>query len=216
MEDFNQKTRLPLFKKIDRALFQRLDLFRASPSYNGIQDFYNGLDEEQQKVFKSGIVVVIFIVPLIIISILWWQNSAIKSDLDKRMNLVAKANEIIGQTEGLVNIAPNILSLNPIDGQSMMTSRVSNTLSSSGIDLSKIRIENFSSDINGENIVRAQGDLVFSNFSTDEMVNTLINLIQREKFRIQYVNINRNNENNLLNGNFRIVHLSLAQNIEED
>lgn len=216
MEDFNQVSKIPLFKKIDRAIFQRLDQFRSSPSYNGLQDFYNGLDEEQQKVFKSIVTISIFIVPMIFISILWWQNSSINSDLQSRIELVSKANEIIGQRESLQNIAPNILSMGPIDGQSMMTSRVSNILSSSGMDLSKIKIEEFSSDISAGNIVKSEASLKFSNLSTDEMVNMLTNLIQREKFRIQNVDIIRNNDNNLLNGQFRIVHLSLAQNIEED
>ncbi len=216
MEDFNQVSRMPLFKKIDRAIFERLDRFRSSPGYNNVQDFYNGLDEEQQKVFKSVVVISIFIVPIIFLSILWWQNSSIKTDLQARVDLVSKANEIIGQRESLQNIAPNILSSSPIDGQSMMTSRVSNILSSSGMDLSKIKIDDFASDISSGNIVKSESNLNFSNFSTDEMVNMLLNLIQREKFRIQHVNISRNSDNNLLNGRFQIVHLSVAQNIEED
>lgn len=216
MEDFNQVSKIPIFKKIDRAVFQRLDQFRSSPNYNGVQDFYNGLDEEQQKVFKSVVTISIFIVPLIFISILWWQNSSLKNDLQSRIDLVSKASEIIGQRESLQNIVPNILSMAPIDGQSMMTSKVSNILSSTGMDLSKIRIEEFNSDISSGNIVKAEASLKFSNLSTDEMINMLVNLIQREKFRIQNVEIIRNNDNNLLNGQFRIVHLSLAQNIEED
>jgi hypothetical protein len=216
MEDFNQVSRMPLFKKIDRAIFERLDRFRLSPGYNNVQDFYNGLDEDQQKVFKSVIVISIFIVPIIFLSILWWQNNSIKTDLQARVDLVSKANEIIGQRESLQNIAPNILSLNPIDGQSMMTSRVSNVLSSSGMDLSKIKIEDFDSDISSGNIIKSEANLKFSNFSTDEMINMLLNLIQREKFRIQHANISRNSDNNLLNGRFHIVHLSVAQNIEED
>lgn len=216
MEDLNQASRIPLFKKIDRAIFERLDRFRLTPGYNGIQDFYNGLDEEQQKVFKSLVVISIFIIPIIFMSVLWWQNGGIKTDLQTRMDLVSKANEIIGQRESLQTIAPNILSLNPIDGQSMMTSRISNILSSSGMDLSKIKIEDFATDISSGNIVKSEANLKFSNFSTDEMINMLLNLIQREKFRIQHVNISRNSDNNLLNGRFHIVHLSVTQNIEED
>ena len=216
MEDFNQVSRMPLFKKIDRAIFERLDRFRLSPGYNNVQDFYNGLDEDQQKVFKSVIVISIFIVPIIFLSILWWQNSIIKTDLKARVDLISKANEIIGQRESLQNIGPNILSTSPIDGQSMMTSRVSNILSSSGMDLSKIKIEDFASDISSGNIIKSEANLKFSNFSTDEMINMLLNLIQREKFRIQHANISRNSDNNLLNGRFHIVHLSVAQNIEED
>ena len=84
------------------------------------------------------------------------------------------------------------------------------------MDLSKIKIEDFASDISSGNIIKSEANLKFSNFSTDEMINMLLNLIQREKFRIQHANISRNSDNNLLNGRFHIVHLSVAQNIEED
>ncbi len=49
MEDFN-KTSHPLFKRVDRAVFERIDKFKTTPGYNNLQDFYNGLEEEQQKV----------------------------------------------------------------------------------------------------------------------------------------------------------------------
>ncbi len=214
MDEINSK--IPLFKKIDRAVFERIDKFKLTPGYNNIQDFYNGLEEEQQKVFKAAVVVLIFFIPAMFLGLVWWQNAALKTDMGTRIALISKANEIIGQRQGLLEISPNILSDNPIDGQSMMSSRLSNLLSSMAVDLSKIQVNNYNGELTSGTIQRAEADFQFSNLSTDELMNIFTTMIQREKFRIQSVDIKRNNDTNLLQGQFHAIHFGNAQNIEEE
>lgn len=216
MEDFGKTTSIPLFKKIDRAAFERIDKFKLSPGYNNLQDFYNGLDEEQQKVFKAVTVLVIFIIPLMLIGFLYWQNQVIRRDMDTRIALVSKANEIIGQKQSLRDVGPNILSGNPIDGESMMTSRLSNLLSSVGVDLSKIQVTNYVGEMASGSIMRSEADFQFNNVSTDELMNIFTSMIQREKFRIQSVNISRNPDTNFLKGTFHAIHFSSAEKTEEE
>lgn len=215
MEDFNGK--IPLFKKVDRAMFERIDKFKTTPGYTGLQDFYNGLEEDQQKLFKVVVIFFIFFLPALFLSFMWWTNNNLQAELQTRISVVSKANEIIGQRQGLRDVSPAILSPNPIDGESMMTSRISNLLSSMGVDLSKIRVSNFQGDMISTSIMRAESDFAFSNLSTDELMNIFTNMIQREKFRIQSVDIKRNDETNLLNGQFHAIHFSdAAQTGEEE
>jgi hypothetical protein len=212
MEDL--KTSIPLFKKIDRGVFERLDKFKTSTSYSGIQDFYNGLEEEQQKFFKAVVILFIFIIPALFLGLVWWQNNRLKADLETRIDLISKANQIIGQRQGLREISPRVLSDAPIDGESMMSSRLSNLLSSASVDLSKIQVSNYSGDVTAGNIQRSEADFQFTNLSTDELMNVFIGMIQREKFRIQSVNIKRNGDTNLLQGTFHAIHFGNAQNVE--
>jgi hypothetical protein len=216
MEDFSNPANVPLFKKMDKALFERIDSFKVTPSYNNIQDFYNTLDEEQQKVFKAGVLLVIFLIPFIILSFLWWQNNSLKNDLQTRISLISKANEIIGQKQGLKDIGPQVMSQNPIDGESMMSSRLSNVLSAAGIDLSKIQVNNYKGEMASDSIMRAEADFKFTNISTDEMVNVFTNMIQQEKFRIQQLNVTRNADTNLLTGQFHAIHLGSSLTKEEE
>lgn len=213
MEDLNS-TKVPYFKRIDRAVFERIDKFKLSPGYNNLQDFYNGLEEEQQKVFKAAIVFLIFFLPTVFLGLVVWQNNNLKADLDTRIALISKANEIIGQRQGLRDVSPNILSDNPIDGDSMMTSRLSNLLSGIGMDLSKLQVENYNGELTSGTIQRAEADFKFTNLSTDELMNIFTSMIQREKFRIQSVDIKRNNETNLLQGSFRAIHYGNAIALE--
>lgn len=216
MEDFNKTASMPLFKKIDREVFERVDKFKLTPGYNNIQDFYNGMDEEQQKVFKAVVVFVLFLIPVVFLSFLYWQNNNLKEDLDTRVALISKANEIIGQRQSLRAVSPNVLSDSPIDGESMMTSRLSNLLSAMSIDLSKIQVNNYSGELTGGSIMRSEADFQFSNFSTDELMNLFTSMIQREKFRIQSVDIKRNADTNMLQGQFHAIHFGSAQNVEEE
>lgn len=207
---------MPLFKKIDRAVFERIDKFKLTPGYNNVQDFYNGLDEEQQKLFKGGFIVVIFLIPALLLTVLWWQNNSLRQDMETRMALINKANEIIGQKISLREVAPNVLSDSPIDGASMMSSRLANVLAQNSIDLSKIQVNNYEGNMASGTIMRAEADFQFSNMSTDELMNVFTAMIQREKFRIQSVDITRNNDTNMLKGQFHAIHFGNASALPEE
>ncbi|WP_408097030.1 hypothetical protein ACJVC5_18500 [Peredibacter sp. HCB2-198] len=214
VEDVNNS--IPLFKKIDRSVFERIDKFKLTPGYNNLQDFYNGLEEEQQKLFKAVVILLIFLLPTMILGLVWWQNTSLKEDLATRQALITKANEIIGQNQGLREIFPSVLSQNPIDGQDMMSSRMSNMLSAAGIELSKIQVKNYNGEMISSVVMKSEADFAFSNITTDELMNVFVNMIQREKFRIQSVDIKRNNDTGLLQGQFHAIHFSNAQNTEEE
>lgn len=211
--DYSQKS--PVFKKIDINVFSAIDKFKTTANYRPIQEFYNGLDEDQQKWFKLGIVTSIFILPAILVGFLWFQNSSLRSDLELRLGTVEKINEILGQNRSLSDASPMILSQNPIDSQSMMTSRLGQVLSG-GFDLSKIQVTNFNSTAISSNVYRAEADFRFSSLSTDQMVNMMTSLIQREKFRIESFNVKRNADTNLLDGEFHAVHFSAGAGVQEE
>jgi hypothetical protein len=214
MDDLNTKT--PLFKKIDQFFFEQIDKFKSTPNYNLLQDFYNSLEEEQQKVFKAIVILALFLIPTLGMGFIYWQNGKIHDDLELRKSIITKANEIIGQRQSLRDVGPQILSTNPIDSASMMTSKLSNVLSGAGVDLSKIQVGEFATDLNS-NIVKSEATFSFNNFSTDELMNTLTALISREKFRIQSITVTRNEESELLQGNFKAIHFAaVAPNSEAD
>lgn len=204
------------FKKIDREIFDRLDKFKLTPSYNGLQDFYNGLEEEQQRLFKAGIIFTLFFLPLCGLGFIAWQNNILREDLKTRISLVSKANEVIGHKQGLETVSPSVLSTNPIEGDSMMNSRISNLISATGLDLSKIQISNFASELISDGIMRSEADFSFSSISTDELMNLFSSMITREKFKIQSVEIVRNADSNLLQGQFHAIHFSDVSALEEE
>lgn len=198
----------PLLKRIDQTIFARIDSFKKTPNYNPIQDFYNGLEEEQQKLFKGIIILSIFLLPVMAIGMMVWQNNNLRADLALRTQIVSKANEIVGQSQGLAEITPEVFSANPIDSDSMMSSRISGLLSSMSIDLSKVQVSDFSSDSISSTAMKSEAKFAFSNVSTDELMNIFTVMISREKFRISSVEIKRNADTNMLQGQFHAIHYS--------
>jgi hypothetical protein len=211
-----EEKKLPLFRRIDQGIFERIDKFKQTPNYTPIQDFYNSLEEEQQKLFKGLVILGIFLLPLLAIGAVWWQNKNFREDLALRRALISKANEIIGQSQSLQEIMPVVFSENPIDSQSMMTSRLSSLLSSSGVDLSKIQVSEFDSSNISSTVLKSEAKFSFTNVSTDELMNILTAMLQREKFRVSAIDIKRNNDNNLLQGTFQAIHYSTFSPNEEE
>ena len=142
--------------------------------------------------------------------------ATLRSDLEKRTSIIARAQQIIGQGQSVRAVAPQILSMNPIDSQSMMTSRLSTLLSTMGVDLSKIQVNQFSSSMVSSLVMRSEADFAFSSVTTDELMNIFIGMIQRERFRVESVNIERNAETNTLQGQFHAIHFSQVTNAEEE
>ncbi len=211
--DYSAKA--PFFKKIDTKIFESIDKFKTTPNYQPVQDFYNGLDEDQQKWLKLSVVTSLFLLPLLGLCFFWFQNASLRSDLDLRTSTISKINEIIAQNRSLTDASPMILSQNPIDSQSMMTSRLGQVLSGT-FDLSKVQVTNFNSTAVTSNVYRAEADFRFTGLSTDQMVNMMTSLIQREKFRIESLSVQRNSETNMLDGQFHAIHFSVGAGIEED
>lgn len=199
---------LPIFRRIDQAIFDRIDKFKQTPNYNPIQDFYNGLEEDQQKLFKGLIILLIFLLPVMGLTLVWWQNDNFKQDLAMRISIVSKANGIIGQRQELEEITPRVFSSNPIDSQSMMSSRLSSILSSVGVDLSKIKVGDFNSNSISSNVMKSEAKFQFTNLSTDELMNAITTMITREKFRVSAIEITRNADTNMLQGHFQAIHYS--------
>lgn len=212
MEDTSIKT--PYLKKMDRAIFEQIDRFKTTPNYTQITDVYNNLEEEQQKLVKGGIMLVLFLLPFIVLTVLWWQNKNIREDLELRTTIMNKAQQIIGESRGVTAISPELISMSPIDSEDMLMSRISNAISGSGMDTNKITRGEFVTTNVSEKIFQTESVINFQNLSTDELMNMFTNLIRREKMRISEVTINRNADTGLLIGNFRLIHLSLIQPTE--
>lgn len=214
MEDNTTST--SIFRKMDQAIFEKLDGFRTSTNYNILQDFYNSLEEEQQKIFKLGVISLIVFFPLMLLGILTWQNSNLNKELALRSSIVIKAREILDQRSKLDEVAPQVMSNQPISEQSQMSATLSRLLSTMGVDLSKFQVNNFETTAISATVRRSEADFAFTNLSTDELMNTFSVMLQREKFKISQVDIKRNSDTNLLIGSFHAIHLASGASAESE
>jgi len=197
-----------ILKKVDVAIFEQIDKFKQTTNYTPVQDFYNSLEEDQQKVLKGFVILLIFLIPVLFLGILWGQNQNLKADLELRKDMIQKGATILAETRSLAQIAPQVFSANPIDTNSLMSSKISQILNSQGIELSKMMVSNFLSENVSSTLLRAEADFKFQDLSTDELMNVFTAMISRDKFKISEVNIKKNLNSNKLEGTFHAIHFS--------
>lgn len=198
-----------IFKRLDTEVFQGLDKLKTHPNYQSFLDFYTNLEDEQQKLFKSGVLVAMILLPLLLVTVLFFQNQSLKSDYAQRVEIYKKANEILAKNQGVRDISSNIFSANPIDSAEMVISKISSALGPAGVDLNKIKVSNFTSNSISSSIINSQATFSFKDMSVNELMDTFMGLIRREKFRIESIQILRNENTNLLQGSFVGTHYSV-------
>ena len=216
MEDFSTQSKIPLVKKMDRTVFVFIDKFKGSNFHASLVDFYSSLEDEKQKLMKASLLVFIIAMPLILFSFLFWSNYQLKKDLQARVDLITKANEIIEFKKNLQEASQTFLSSTPISKFLDLENAINNVLKNIGFDVDKIDIKPPDEDplLSDEEINSISANIVFTNLATSELMNVFINLMQREKFQVHQVSIVRNDSNNLLSGSFKVVHLSKSQQEE--
>ena len=62
----------PLLKRFDSFIFAKLDEFRKTPGHQKMLETYAGLDEEQQKFAKLGMLASVFLVPLFVVALVFY------------------------------------------------------------------------------------------------------------------------------------------------
>ena len=201
----------PLLKRLDTLLFTRLDEFRKTPGHAKLLESYAGLEEDQQKIAKWAMLSVTFLMPLLLVSLMWWRNSTVEKDLAMRIALVERMQQIISQNGEIGGLTNTIASPNALTSDSDLNSRLSSSLSASGIDVSKIQVNNFTTDSVTADLTKSEADFRFNGLSTEQLVSVFTALLQRERFRIASVQITRNDSSNLLDGSFHGVHFGAVQ-----
>lgn len=208
--------RIPLLKRLDTYIFQQLDEFRKTPGFAKIHEFYGGLEDEHQKVFKWVLLLSTFLIPFFLVLIMGLQNYSLSNEVDTRIALVERMQQIITQNSEVGGLSGQIAAPTAFNSQDELNSRLSSALASSGVDLAKIRVNNFSTESVSALLTRSEADFKFDGISTDQLMGVLTTLLQRERFRISAVQIKRNNDTNLLEGSFHGVHFGETQLQDEE
>ena len=205
-----------LVKRFDLFLFQKLDEVKNQASYGKSVEFYSNLDEDQQRIAKWALLSLTALLPMILVLIFWFQNNTLQNDLESRIELVDTMQEIITQNSEAGGLSLGLAASTPISSESEMQTRLSTALSRSSVDLSKIRISNFSMENVSETLVRSESDVKFDGLSTEQLMSLFTYMIQTEKFKISSVEITRNPRTNLLEGLFHGIHFGQALPQEDD
>ena len=207
--------RVPLLKRADTFIFQKIDEFRATPSYAKLLENDVALEENEQRIAKGVLLAATAILPLLLLFILWLTNYSVKSNLELRTQVVNRMQEILSQNGAAGNLSNTLAASTSFSDQNALNSQMSSVLSGIGVDAGKVRISNFTASNISSTLTRAEADFKFEGLNTAQLMSMYTALMGRERFRVSSVAIKRNDASNLLDGTFHAIHFGQALSPEE-
>jgi hypothetical protein len=203
-----------LFIKIDQFIFAKLDQLKSDTNFQKLNDVLLNLNEEQQKIFIQVIVFASILIPYIIISIFWWSNSQIKSRLDFKNQIIDQISVLNGNKDSLQSISDKYLAAYTFNSREEVENKIVNIASRYNINTNKIMVVDFNTISTTSTVSKIETKLKFSDFGTMDFSNFIREIVDVEKFKILKLDLNKNNENNLLQGTIEVRHIGRAIQIQ--
>lgn len=198
--------KVPLLKRADQFIFQKIDEFRATPTYSKLLETYTSLEENEQRVAKGVLLALTAVLPLIFLFTLWIANYSVRSDLNLRLGLVQHMQDILAQNNAAGGLSTSLAAPMAFLDQNALNTQLSGVLSRAGVDAGKVRVSNFTSSNISSQLTKAEADFRFDGLNTNQLMSMFTTLLGTERFRISSVSIKRNDASNMLDGDFHAIH----------
>lgn len=206
------------FSSIDKFIFSKLDVLKNDSFMVRINDSILALDEQKQKVISQIITFTFIFIPFAVAALFWFTNYQLKKEIEIKKQIVEQVEVMNSSNQTLATVSQDSVALTSIARQNDLENRIRNILSISGIDQQKVNVTDFSQASTSSSITKINATLNFSKFGTQDFSKFLRALIDRERFKIYDIEINRNQSNDLLDGTISVMHMGrsmLPQNENE-
>jgi hypothetical protein len=195
-----------LFFQVDGFLFEQIDKLKTTPSYIKFSEQISALDEEIRSPLNQLITLILILVPLALVVLFKWSNLSVEETISQKNEILSMAKSIKQVNNNLASRAGRIIALKGFSNLSEMSNRVRNIMTSSGVDLKKVKVIEFTKIAVGTSILKSTGEIQVSQMTMPDLKNALQALTQKEKFRVDELNLGRSNKNKLLSGKIKVVH----------
>jgi hypothetical protein len=201
-----KKVNISIMKTMDEFVLTQIEKLKESPQFHKVVDKYNSLEESEHTIANAILMGITIIVPFIFIIIFYAIFNSQNSILTQNEAIIHSASKIIAQSKELKSQKSQTFG-REVTTQSSLKSMISGVLSSSGIDTSKVTIDNFEIfETAGINEVNAT--VQFKELSSHNVYALLQNLILTNKFKAKNINIEKNRKIQLLNGSIDVIYFS--------
>lgn len=203
---------LDIMKKIDSAIFSKIDEFESRPEFQKLADSYSSLEEKNQEAIKIIMAIIIFLIPLFLIFIFSNINDSAKEELNLKEEIILYANEVISTQSKVQQESFKILGRQLIDNQTNIEQKIINTMKRVGVDPAKLQVSNFEANELSGNIMEAKIVFKFDGLTNEQIFGALAIMIEQDKMRIENFNIKKNSSSNMLDGVLTILYFSKINN----
>lgn len=195
------------FIKIDEFIFQKIDQLKNDSSFQKLNEYLSGIEEDQQKIMAQVLTFSLILIPYLFVATLWWSNHKTKKNLEVKNQILEQIATLNGNRDTLNTVSSNYVSPTPINGREDLESKIVNMISTSGIEQTKVHVVNFSQLSTSNTISKVEAMINFRNFGTQDFSNFMRALVEQEKFKIKKIDLNKDSNTNLLSGEVSLLHM---------
>ena len=209
----SSSTKFEIMRKFDLYILDRLDSLKEKPEFRKIIDQQNSLDDKYKLAIRYALLVLSLGIPLIILSIFFALYSSYSSELEMHELIIQKATRVRDlSVEASDQRASHIGAV--ISSESLLKTKISSLLSTSGIDQSKITISNFNLNENA-GISEIEATMQFKEISDSQLYNIFNKVLILGKFKASAIDILKNEKTQLLEGTIDLAYFGRLDKNEE-
>lgn len=198
--------KLAFFKPIDEFLFSKVEQFKNSNVYREINERLLTLSETQRKYLNQTVTISILMIPMFLVSFIFFQNYQLKNSLQEKEKIQELLNNI-SDYSGKVNLLTRTtISNRAVNSKSDLQNRIRSILSMGQIPSTRVKLTKFRSDSSLTTMNKANAEITFEEFSLTNLKNLLLQLQRKEKVKISNLQIKKDEEKNTLKGKLHIIH----------
>lgn len=196
------------FKKIDSFIFEKIDQFKTGPVYLKLLELINNIPYEYRQHLNQSIILLLFIIPGIFLSVVFYTNYSLKQKLDIKKQILQKSTQILSTQSDLQETKRALFSYPVIKDQGDLDAKIRSSATKATIDLKNITTQDYLLENPTDQIFVSQLTVQFSKLSYPQLIDFLNQLMRFEKVKVSSITINKNPDLGLLDGNFQLTYYS--------
>lgn len=212
MED-TKKNRLKnsFFSKFDAFIFQKIDIFLQTPTYQKIQDKFSELDSQSQKYSNHLITLILLLLPLYLIFHIYLGNSSLKNELELKQSIITKIHQF-RSNQALVNTYhQNYSSPVTLDTRQAFETHFRPRIQRHNIQSQQVKIQSYDFYPISSSYAEAILSLKLKDMTLTEFSNLLSVVLTDYKMQPLEIEITKNDNNQLLSGTLNLTHIQKSQ-----
>jgi hypothetical protein len=197
-----------IFKPVDELMFKFIDEIFALSFVRKLSEDLQTLPEDQQKIINQSLTFLILLVPFLIVFVLYLGNRDIRKTVDYKEQVLTMAQENQARRNELQFYGQGLLSGTDIPDQTAFQSLVNDIVRSRSLNPSNVNLTHFEQSAAGTSLVQSTAGLSFSELTTQDLTNLMLDLVSRHRVRFQALEIEKNQASKFLQGSFELLHFS--------
>ncbi|OUR97003.1 hypothetical protein A9Q84_11755 [Halobacteriovorax marinus] len=199
-----------LIKQFDDFIFRQLDAAKESQLRLKINETLNSLSEHQLKILSQTSSYVFIALPLFALMIMSISNSILRSKIELKEQILTEVEYYTSKKSEVETVGRRIISPHQINNKGALITRLKRLAQRKSIDTNSINVLSFEALEKSGNISKSEATIKISKFTSKNLSDYILGLLQSEKVKIFEISLKRDNKKELISGVVKFTHYGKA------